>query len=317
MKQKPQRINLSQELIALAGPNAGGTPLLSEPTVWSARTFKHLDDMSVYKAAFTNANYENEARVGGTVNIARLDGGTVTDYTGTWPDSDWQELTDEQAVLQITEAKKFLLKVRKIRQDFNPINLMDEGSKAAARKMAPVIDSFIASSFADISATNDYGNDAAPITVGLGAGETKPSLALDMLYEKLDDAGAPDDGGLRVVVPSWFRTMLSQEIGTRQTLMGDKAKQGEYAGKGLFATDISGFDAIYASKRVPNTAGTKFKVMAGTNAITFAMGLEEMTIIPELQNDFASGLKALWAYGKKLPDAKYMALGTFDKGSYA
>jgi len=255
--------------------------------------------------------------VGGTVKMFSFDGGSVTDYTGAWPDSAWDSLTDAEAVLQITEAKKYLLKVPRVRQDFNPIDLIDQGSKASARKIAVELDTFIAASYLEIDAANNYGSDAAPITVGLGAGETAPSLALDMLWEKLDDAGAPDDNGYRVVLPSWFRTMLSQELGKRDTQLGDAAKQGKFAGKGLFATNISGFDALYASKRVPNTGGAKYKVIAGAPMITFAMGIEEMEIIPRLQNDFATGLKALWAYGKKLPNAKYLALGTFDKGSYA
>jgi phage I-like protein len=297
---------------ALAGP---GTPLLSEATIWSARTLEQLDKEFVYVRAFTNRDYEADARLGGTVNMYYFNSVGVTNYTGGWVDADWANLGDNQVVLQIDQQKKVIFKVPRVRQQFNQIKLIEEGTARAAQDIGDVVDQFIAAVHADIAAGNTFGTTASPQTIGFGAGEVKPVLALARLNEELVSARAPRMGRKTVVVPDWFGTMLLTELGARATQLGDNVTQNGENMQGMIFRNVAGFAEVHVSANVPNTAGTLYKVIAGGQAVAFAMGIDEQEIV-KLQNDFGDGYKGLYVYGKKLPRAEYMASGTWNKGAY-
>jgi phage I-like protein len=297
---------------ALAGP---GTPLLSEATIWSARTLEQLDKEFVYVRAFTNRDYEADARLGGTVNMYYFNSVGVTNYTGGWVDADWTALGDNQVVLQIDQQKKVLFKVPRVRQQFNQIDLLEAGTARAAQDIGDVIDLFIAASHADIAVANQFGTTGTPIVVGFGSGETKPVLALARLNEELVAARAPRMGRKTVVVPDWFGTMLLTELGARATQLGDNVTQNGENMQGMIFRNVAGFAEVHVSANVPNTAGAAYKVIAGGQAIAFAMGIDEQEIV-KLQNDFGDGYKGLYVYGKKLPRPEYMSIGTFNKGAY-
>jgi hypothetical protein len=294
----------------MAGP---GTPLLSEPTIWSARLLANLDKTYVYVAALTNRNYEGEVRAGGTVKAFWVSDVSVSDYTGGWSDADWQLLSDNEVTIQIDQQKKILVKVPDVRAQFSVLNLIEQATQRMAVAIGDAIDQYVASKFSEIAASNQYGTDAAPITVGLGSGEVRPTTALVRLREILVNARAPMTGP-RVVVPTWFATMLQLELGGRATQLGDQTVQQGIVRPGFIGT-FEGMQ-IYVSPNVPNTGGQKFKVIAGDPMITFASAIEKVETM-RLQNDFATGVKALYVYGAKLPRGQYLALGTFNPGSYA
>jgi phage I-like protein len=302
-------------MAALAGPAAGGTPLLSEATIWSARTLEQLDKEFVYVRAFTNRDYEADARRGGTVNMYYFSSIGVTNYTGAWADAAWADLDDNEVVLQIDQAKKVIFKVPRVRQQFNQIDLLEQGTSRAAQDIGDVVDQFIAAVHADIAAGNVFGTTASPITVGFGAGQTKPVLALARLNQALVAARAPRMGRKAVVVPDWFGTMLLTELGARATQLGDNVTQNGENMQGMIFRNVAGFDEVHVSVNVPNTAGTLYKVIAGGQAVAFAMGIEDQEIL-SLQNDFGQGYKGLYVYGKKLPRGEYMASGTWNIGAY-
>lgn len=297
----------------MAGPNVSGTPLNSEPTVWSSRVLYYLDKTYVYVSALTNRDYEGEAKAGGTVKVFRVNNVSVSDHTGPWTDNDWQALGDTAYELQIDQEKRFIFKLSRVREQFSAIRMLDQGSQRAAQAIGDVIDQFVASRYTQVNAANYYGDDVTPITVGLGSGETRPTAALAKLKEKLVAAKAPAQGA-RVVVPEWFGTALELELSGRATALGDAATRGEVANKPGFMGSIMGFD-IFVSPNVPNTAGAKYKVLAGQPLITFASAIEEINTV-DLQNDFATGVKGLFVYGAKLFDGNAMALGTFNRGTY-
>lgn len=292
---------------------------VSQPTLWSARILEYLDKVLVYKTALTNNNYEGEAKEGGTVKAFYVSDVSTSAYAGGWDDSDWAELTDNAVTITIDQKTKFLFKVTRVDSEFSAINLIDQGSQRAAQAVGDTVDQYIAGLHTQVAAGNAYGTDDDPIAVGLGNGETKPSLALARLMEKLVDAKAPT-GDCRVVIPSWMGTMLLTELGVnRATALGDKLA-GASVKPGLLINDIAGFREIHVSPNVPtDTNGadeTVYKVLAGSPMITFASAIAEVNTL-ELQNDFATGVKGLYVYGAKLPRGQYMALGTFTKGSYS
>ncbi|MEO5929751.1 MAG: hypothetical protein ABIR47_07455 [Candidatus Kapaibacterium sp.] len=288
---------------------------LSDPTIWSARVLGYLDKTLIYKAAFTNNDYEGEAKSGGTVKSFYLSDVSVTDYTGTWDDTDWTELTDNEKSFTIDQLKKVLAKIPDVSQQFSVLNLIDQGSKRIAYAIGDIIDQFVASKYSQIASANTYGNDTTPIVVGLGSGEIKPTIFLNILMERLIDAKAPRTNA-NVVIPSWMGTMLDIELGNRQTALGDAAVQGQLdMPDGMVMQNVAGFKTVYVSSNIPNTSGAKFKVMAGEKMITYASAIEKFQIVP-LQNDFAQGMKGLYVYGGKLLRGEFMSLGTVNKGSY-
>ena len=290
-----------------------GTPLLSEPTIWSARLLANLDKTYVYVAALTNRNYEGEVKAGGTVKAFWVSDVSVSDYTGGWTDADWQLLSDNEVTIQIDQQKKILVKVPDVRQQFSVLNLIEQATQRMAVAIGDAIDQYVASKYVEVSAANQYGDDTTPIVVGLGSGEVRPTTALVRLREILLNARAPMTNP-RVVVPPWFATMLELELGARATQLGDQAVQQSIVRPGFIGT-FEGMQ-IYVSPNVPNTSGAQYKVLAGDPMITFASAIEKVETV-RLQNDFATGVKALYVYGAKLPRGQYMALGTFNPGSYA
>lgn len=296
-----------------AGPSVSGTPMASEPTLWSARILEYLDKSYMYVQALTNTNYEGEAKKGGTVKAFYVSDVAVTDYTGAWLDTDWALLGDNAVTVQIDKEKKILIKVPLVRENFSMLQLIDQGSQRAAVAIGDVIDQAIAANYSSIAAGNAYGNDTTPITVGLGSGEVAPSVALAILREKLVTAKAPHTNP-RVVVPEWFGTMLYIELSGRNTSLGDAATRGQFAVDAGKMDPVSGL-IPFVSPNVPNTSGTKYKVMTGDPMITYASAIDMLDTV-QLINDFATGVRGLWVWGSKLPRGEYMALGTFNKGAY-
>lgn len=295
----------------MAGP---GTPLLSEPTVWSSRVLYYLDKTYVYVNALTNRDYEGEAKQGGTVKAFWVDNVTVSAYTGGWTDADWATLTDNAATVQIDQENKLLVKIPDVREQFSVLNLIEQGSRRMAVAIGDTIDQFIATHQTTTTA-NLLGDDTTPLVVGFGTGETRPTTALARLRQLLIQSHAPADSA-RAVVPEWFGAMLQIELGLRPTPnLGDSVTLGEKAAlKPGFVISVAGVD-VYVSNNVPNTAGAKYKVLMGNPMITFASAIERIETL-RLPNDFATGIRGLYVYGALLPRSEYMMLGTFNMGAF-
>ncbi len=289
--------------------------LASNPDIWSSRIRWYLDRIATYAAALTNSNFEGEVKAGSTLRAFYVADASVTEYTGAWIDGDWTELAETETTLVVDQFRKALAKVPDARDNGSVLNLIDQASNRIAKGLADDLDDYIASLYTTIATANEYGNDTTPIVVGFGAGETLPTVALSLLRKELVDAQAPTTNP-RVVIPTWMGTMLEQEIGARQTAMGDNATAGNQSNRqGLLVRNIAGFSEIYVSTAVPNTTGTLYKVMAGDPLITLATALDRFETI-RLQNDFATGVRGLMVYGAASWRDDVLALGTFNTGAY-
>jgi hypothetical protein len=156
-------------------PQSVLTPFLSESIVWSAKIVENLYKNLAYVAAFTNRDYEGEARQGGTVRIFRTGGVAVTPYAGPWVDADWQNLSDSSQDLQISQGRKFLFQLPDVNEAFTAIRMIEKASAEAAYSMGDAIDQWIAARLLiEANTAPALGTAAAPLVIGMGAGQMRP-----------------------------------------------------------------------------------------------------------------------------------------------
>lgn len=110
----------------------------------------------------------------------------------------------------------------------------------------------------------------------------------------LDEANAPIDGRF-VVVPAWFHGLLLKDerfvkSGTRRS--DEAIRNGEVG-------EAAGF-SILKSNNVPNTTGTKYKILAGHSIATAYVEqiVDVQTYKPEKR--FGDAVKGLHVYGAKV-----------------
>jgi hypothetical protein len=281
---------------------------------WKSRIEAYLQKAPIYLQAITNKHYEGDIKQNATLNIVSVGEISVGTYTGA--DISFDTMATTGITFTADQKKYFGFQVLDTDMIGSMLNLMDSGSQKAAQAMARDVDSYIAGLYTQIT-SNVYGTDGAPITVGFDsvAGDVLPSVALATLMQKMAEANA-DQSNPKTVVPPWFASYLLMEFGRRFTPEGDSAgKAGVNIGK-LDLPPTAGFSEIWVSNNVPNTAGTLYKVMAGTpdSSVTFGMALEKVET-GRLQQNFGSFVKGINVYGGKIPFEAHMALGTFNVGT--
>lgn len=266
------------------------------PQVWAAAILRALDTLLVYGAPdVINRDYEGEiADAGDTVNIVTVGDVTISNYVKDTDMAGPEALVDAALKLVIDQQKSFNFAVDNIDAAQMKPKLMDEAARRAGYSMRKVQDSFIGALYTDISATNQIGSDASPIT---GTWLTAGTLAYDRLVDlsvMLDTTDTPEEDRF-VVVPPWFEGYLlkdSRFVGFGTVAQDQRLTNGRI-GK------AAGF-TVYKSNQVPNTTATKYKVIAGhKSAWSFATQLTQVKAY-EPEKRFAEALKGLAVYGAKV-----------------
>ena len=123
----------------------------------------------------------------------------------------------------------------------------------------------------------------------------------------LDEANVPMPGRW-VVVPPWYHGLLLKD----PRFVGNGTGYNQAILQGGLVGEAAGFQ-IHLSNNVPNTAGAKYKVLAGTNAAgAFAEQLVELEAY-RLEKNFSDAVKGLHVYGAKVVQPNALALLTCDK----
>lgn len=294
------------------------------PSVWAGGILQALDTALVYaNEKVINRDYEGDISASGdTVRIEMLGDVTINNYSKNTDIASPEALTDAQLVLKIDQQKYFNFQVDDIDKAQQKPKTFGEATRRAAYGLRKVIDSFLGSLYTDISATNVIGSDASPIT---GTWTTTGTLAYDRLVDLgvlLDNQDCPDDGRW-VVVPPWFEAYLLKDArfvgygtpGQLQVLMngfgGEAITQPNNGGApgNQPIGRAAGFD-IYKSNQVPQTAGIKYKVIAGhPMAWSFAQQVMQVEAYrPEKR--FGDALKGLAVYGAKVVRPNCLAVLT-------
>ena len=292
------------------------------PSVWAGSILRALDTALVYaNPNIINRDYEGEVASGGdTVRINMLGDVTISTYTKNTDLSSPEALTDAQLILKIDQGKSFNFQVDSVDQVQQKPKVFGEATRRAAYGLRKAIDSYIAGTYTDISATNVIGSDGSPIT---GTWLTTGTLAYDRLVDLgvlLDNADVPD-AGRWVVVPPWFEAYMLKDArfvgyGTgfnagllQNGFPGEQWTQPQGSTQTMPIGRAAGFD-VYKSNQVPNTAATKYKIIAGhPMAWSFVQQILEVDAYkPEKR--FGDALKGLAVYGAKVVRPSALAVLT-------
>lgn len=274
------------------------------PEIWSARLLDHLDKIHVY-ANLMNRDYEGEIKAyGDTVRINQISDITINDYTGEDFADAPEELDSTQQTLVIDQAKYFNFQIKDIDNAQSNPKLMDAAMMRAAYNMNDKVDTYLASLLAAGCATkNILSDDAAPVV-------PTSANAYDYLVDlsvALSEANVPTLGRW-VVVPPWYHGLLLKDdrfVGNgtdfNRTIL-ENGQVGTAAGL-----------TVYVSNNVPNTSGTLYKIIAGTN---IAGSLAEQLIELEAyrrEKNFSDAVKGLHVFGAKVLQGTALAMISANK----
>ncbi|MDP1509341.1 P22 phage major capsid protein family protein [Paenibacillus sp. CMAA1739] len=268
------------------------------PTIWSARLNESLKKNLVY-GNVVNTDYEGEIQgQGSTVKINSIGAVTIGNYDKVAGIGNPQELDAMQKTLVIDQAKYFNFQVDDVDAAQANVNLLDGGIVEASYGLANVVDQYLAGFYTEVKAENTMGNDATPITP---TKDTAYDLLID-LGVLLDENNVPESERF-VVVPAWYYGLLLKDA--RFTKDPNVIRTG-YVG------DIDGM-TVYKSNNVPNTAGAKYKIIAGhKSTISFAGQVDSVEAFrPEKQ--FSDAVKGLQVFGAKCIKPEALAVLTANK----
>ncbi|MGM9538086.1 MAG: P22 phage major capsid protein family protein [Candidatus Onthomonas sp.] len=274
------------------------------PEVWSARLLEHLDKVHVY-AGLMNRDYEGDIRAyGDTVHINQVGDITISDYTGSDIAAP-QELDSTMLDLVIDKAKYFNFQIKDVDNAQSNPKLVDAAMQRASYGMNDVIDQYLAALLlAGVDENNILYGDSDAVT-------PTSANAYDYLVDLgvvLNEANVPMMGRW-VVVPPWFHGLLLKD----PRFVGNGTGYNQAVLQGGLVGEAAGFQ-IHLSNNVPNTSGTKYKVIAGTNAAgAFAEQLVELEAY-RLEKNFSDAVKGLHVYGAKVIQPKALAVMTCNKG---
>ena len=274
------------------------------PTIWSARLLRHLDKKHVY-ANLLNRDYEGEIKnFGDTVKINQIGDVTIKNYQKSTDIEAPEELSGEQLMLTIDQAKYFNFGIDDVdAAQVNP-KLTDKAMMRAAYGMNDVTDRFAASLlYVGADAGNTLGTDDSPIVpTATDAYDTLVDLSTI-----LTEANVPMDGRW-VVVPAWFHGLLLKD----KRFVGNGTDYNKAILEGGEVGVAAGF-RVSLSNNVPNTTGTKYKIIAGTNeAGSYAEQiLKTEAYRPEKR--FSDAVKGLHVYGAKVLQPKCLAVLTANR----
>lgn len=258
------------------------------PEVWSAKILSSLKKSLVYgQPGVVNRDYEGDiSNQGDTVRIRSVGRPTISSYSkyGTLT---YEQLTDAQRSLVISQAKSFSFTIDDIDKAQSPGGEVDEATTEASYGLRDLADQYIAGLYTGIQSANQVG------TVSV----TTAALAFTQIRKlkvKLDEANVPDEGRFAVIPPWYHGLLLEDDRFVRVDASGtSEGLRNGHVGRAL------GFD-ILVSNNAPNVTGDDYAVIAGTNkAISFAEQIVKTEAI-RLETTFGDGVRGLHVYGAKL-----------------
>ncbi len=230
---------------ALSGNQANGFFI---PEIYSKKVQIALRKAAVAEA-ICNTDYMGEiSSFGDTVNIIKEPQIAVADYTRGLAVAS-TNLTDEELVLIINQAKSFSFKIDDLEKRFSHVNFQAVAADNAAYALRDAMDSnILAAISAGGTVTTGMGTTSTPIDIGFASGEVDPLNQMALAAKELDEANAPEDGRWFVAAPEWYNQLSNSA--SKLLSVDFNAGQGSIR-NGLVASGLLRGFQMYKSNNLP------------------------------------------------------------------
>lgn len=263
------------------------------PTLFSTLLNKELEKALVMGSC-TNSLYEGEiSKAGDRVKISEISDITINNYTAN-ATLTYENIEDAAQYLTIDQIKSFSFKVDDIIKIQSNAELLKPAMEKAAYTIADTMDQYIAGLYAQAGIVTNLGTHTIPLEIN----KANVAKTLVLVARSLDDKNVPRDGRFIVIPPFMVEDLVNASIvaTTSDYKIQENGLVGRYAG-----LDIK------VSNNLVNTAGTKYKCLAGYNgAIAFAKQAANVEAI-RLETTFADGVRGLFLYGAKVVKSDALA----------
>ena len=218
------------------------------PEIYSKKVQIALRKAAVAEAV-CNTDYMGEiSSFGDTVNIIKEPQIAVADYTRGLAVTS-TDLTDQELVLTVDQAKSFSFKIDDLEKRFSHVNFQAIAADNAAYALRDAMDSnILAAISAGATANTGMGNTGTPIDIGFGSGEVDPLNQMSLAAKELDEANAPEDGRWFVAAPEWYNALSNSA--SKLLSVDFNAGQGSIR-NGLAASGLLRGFSMYKSNNLP------------------------------------------------------------------
>jgi hypothetical protein len=218
------------------------------PEIYSKKVQIALRKAAVAEAV-CNTDYMGEiSSFGDTVNIIKEPQIAVADYTRGLAVTS-TDLTDQELVLTVDQAKSFSFKIDDLEKRFSHVNFQAIAADNAAYALRDAMDSnILAAISAGATATTGMGTTSTPIDIGFGTNEVDPLNQMALAAKELDEANAPEDGRWFVAAPEWYNQLSNSA--SKLLSVDFNAGQGSIR-NGLVASGLLRGFSMYKSNNLP------------------------------------------------------------------
>ena len=276
------------------------------PEIYSKKVQIALRKAAVVEA-ICNTDYMGEiSSFGDTVNIVKEPQIAVADYTRGLAVVA-TNLTDQELVLTIDQAKSFSFKIDDLEKRFSHVNFQAVAADNAAYALRDAMDSNILEAIgAGATVTTGMGTTSVPIDIGFGTGEVDPLNQMSLAAKELDEANAPEDGRWFVAAPEWYNQLANTS--SKLLSVDFNAGQGSIR-NGLVASGLLRGFQMYKSNNVPTNdlsgatpAGAGDAPMALFGHISGTSAASAMNKVETVRDTgtFSDIVRGLMVWGRKV-----------------
>ena len=276
------------------------------PEIYSKKVQIALRKAAVAEA-ICNTDYMGEiSSFGDTVNIVKEPQIAVADYTRGLAVTS-TNLTDQELVLTIDQAKSFSFKIDDLEKRFSHVNFQAVAADNAAYALRDAMDSNILEAIgAGATVTTGMGTTSVPIDIGFGTGEVDPLNQMSLAAKELDEANAPEDGRWFVAAPEWYNQLANTS--SKLLSVDFNAGQGSIR-NGLVASGLLRGFQMYKSNNLPTNdlsgatpAGAGDAPMALFGHISGTSAASSMNKVETVRDTgtFSDIVRGLMVWGRKV-----------------
>ena len=276
------------------------------PEIYSKKVQIALRKAAVAEA-ICNTDYMGEiSNFGDTVNIIKEPQISVADYTRGLAVTS-TNLTDQELVLTIDQAKSFSFKIDDLEKRFSHVNFQAVASDNAAYALRDAMDgNILAAISAGATITTGMGTTSTPIDIGFGSGEVDPLNQMSLAAKELDEANAPEEGRWFVAAPEWYNELANTS--SKLLSVDFNAGQGSIR-NGLVASGLLRGFQMYKSNNLPTNdlsgatpAGSATAPVALFGHISATSAASAMNKVETIRDTgtFSDIVRGLMVWGRKV-----------------